>query len=115
MPPTPAPLQAQDFGLSLTTLPSEAQAVALAQAIVAQGLGACVQIIPLRSIYRWEGQVCNETEWQLSIKLPRAGFEALSQFIRSQHPYQVPELVMLPFLAGSDDYLGWVAAQVSGA
>lgn len=107
----PTPPDPDHFGIALTTLPTEAQALALAQAIVTQGLGACVQITPLRSVYRWQGQVCQEAEWQLSIKLPRAGFEALARFIRSQHPYQVPELLMLPLVAAAPDYLAWVAGQ----
>ena len=92
----------------LTTTASEAQAETLARQIVEARLGACVQIQPVRSFYRWKDALCAEPEWQLSIKTPQARFEALAQFIGARHDYETPEIVQIPISAGSGDYLRWV-------
>ena len=92
----------------LTTTASEAQAETLARQIVEARLGACVQIQAIKSFYRWEGALCAEAEWQLSIKTPQARFEALAQFISTHHAYETPEIVQIPIIAGSGDYLRWV-------
>ena len=92
----------------LTTTASEAEANVLARQIVEARLGACVQILPVRSIYRWKGALCSEPEWQLSIKTRQARFEALAQFITAHHAYETPEIVQIPIAAGSAAYLRWV-------
>lgn len=92
----------------LTTTASEAEANALARQIVEERLGACVQILPVKSIYRWKGALCAEPEWQLSIKTRQARFEALAQFITAHHAYETPEIVQIPIAAGSVAYLRWV-------
>ena len=102
---------ASAYCLVLTTLASEAQADALARQIVEARLGACVQIQPLKSIYRWKGALCVELEWQLSIKTRQARFEALAQFITAHHPYETPEIVQIPITAGSAAYLRWLDAE----
>ena len=99
---------ANSYCLVLTTLASEAQADALARQIVEARLGACVQILPVKSIYRWKGALCAEPEWQLFIKTRRARFETLAQFIKAHHAYETPEIVQIPITAGSAAYLRWV-------
>lgn len=96
------------LAIVMTALPDEAQALALAQAIVAVGLGACVQRHAVRSSYVWQGVMHDEVEWVLSIKTARSRFDALAAFIRARHPYELPEIVMLPPLAASADYQRWV-------
>ncbi len=100
--------QATPCCIVLTTTANEAQAETLARQIVEARLGACVQIQPVKSFYRWEGALCAEPEWQLSIKTPQARFEALAQFISANHAYETPEIVQIPISAGSGDYLRWV-------
>ena len=99
---------ATSYCIVLTTTASEAQADAMARQIVEARLGACVQILPVRSIYLWKGALCAEPEWQLSIKTRQARFEALMQFITAHHAYETPEIVQIPVMAGSADYLRWV-------
>ena len=99
---------ATSYCIVLTTTASEAQADTLARQIVEERLGACVQILPVKSIYRWEGVLCAEPEWQLSIKTRRARFEALAQFIMGRHPYETPEILQIPITTGSAAYLRWV-------
>ena len=100
--------QATPCCIVLTTTANEAQAETLARQIVEARLGACVQIQPVKSFYRWKDALCAEAEWQLSIKTPQARFEALAQFISAHHAYETPEIVQIPVSAGSGDYLRWV-------
>jgi periplasmic divalent cation tolerance protein len=100
---------AADFCLVLTTLPDPEQAASLARALVSSGLAACVQIDPIRSIYRWQGQVQEEAEWRLSIKTRHSLYAPLEQWLREHHPYDTPEVVCLPIVDGSASYLHWVA------
>ncbi|MGA8785686.1 MAG: divalent-cation tolerance protein CutA [Polaromonas sp.] len=92
----------------LTTTADEAQAETLARQIVEARLGACVQIQPIRSFYRWKDALCDQPEWRLSIKTRCARFEALAQFISAHHPYETPEIVQIPITDGSAAYLRWV-------
>jgi periplasmic divalent cation tolerance protein len=96
------------YCLVLTTVSTEQQAEALARRIVEAGLGACVQIEAIRSIYRWQGALCDEPEQRLSIKTRTARFRALESFIRAHHSYETPEIVQIPITAGSTAYLQWI-------
>lgn len=96
------------YCIVLTTAASEAQADALARQIVEARLGACVQIEAIKSIYRWKSEVCAEPEWRLSIKTRQARFDALAQFITTQHAFETPQIVLIPVTGGSADYLRWV-------
>ncbi|MFC5519748.1 divalent-cation tolerance protein CutA [Polaromonas jejuensis] len=101
---------ATPYCIVLTSTASEAQAETLARQIVEARLGACVQIQPIRSFYQWQGQLCAEPEWQLSIKTQQARYQELEQFILARHAYETPEIVQIPITAGSKDYLRWVDA-----
>lgn len=89
----------------------EKDAPSLARRLVEERLAACVNILPgVRSVYRWEGEVREETEAVLLIKTaPRTagGFE---QRFRELHSYQCPELLMIPVEQGLEDYFHWVIA-----
>jgi periplasmic divalent cation tolerance protein len=96
------------YCLVLTTVSTAQQAEALARRIVEAGLGACVQIEAIRSIYRWQGALCDEPEQRLSIKTRTGRFGALESFIRAHHSYETPEIVQIPITAGSTAYLQWI-------
>ena len=98
----------------LTTMPDEAQAEALARQIVVAGLGACVQVQPIKSFYLWKDEACCTPEWRLSIKTLNVQYARLEEFIRARHSYETPEIVRVPIEAGSEDYLQWVAAGSAG-
>jgi periplasmic divalent cation tolerance protein len=99
--------------LVLVTAPTAEVAAGLARALVEARLAACGSVVPgLRSIYRWEGRVCDEPEALLLLKTTRGRFQALRDEVLRRHPYQVPEVVALPVEAGSAAYLAWVKAQV---
>jgi periplasmic divalent cation tolerance protein len=98
-----------DYVLVLTTLPADADAGSFARSLVEERLAACVSLLPvMESIYRWEGQVEQEAERQVVIKTARARVVALWERVRTLHPYDVPEFVVLPIVDGNEAYLRWV-------
>jgi len=102
------------YCLVLTTTATAQEAQSLAQAIVEARLGACVQIQPIQSIYRWQGRLCNETEFRLSVKTPQAHYAALERFIGAHHSYETPEIVQIAISAGSAAYLQWLDEETQG-
>jgi periplasmic divalent cation tolerance protein len=105
---SPAPHPA-DFVVVLMTAPDADVAGRIANTLVDERLVACANILPgLRSIYRWEGKVCDEPEVLCLMKSRLDLFPALRDRITNLHPYQVPEIVALPLVAGSTPYLDWV-------
>jgi periplasmic divalent cation tolerance protein len=90
-----------------TTVATRAQAQALAQTVVAQGLAACAQIEAIDSIYHWQGQLRQEPEFRISFKTLPAHRAALEAAIKAAHPYDLPQMVVLLAQAG-DDYAAWV-------
>lgn len=97
------------FIVVLVTCGSEEEAERIARSLVNERLAACVNLLPpIRSIYRWEGKVCDEREWLLIIKTQAERFRQLEHRIRSLHSYSVPEIISLPILEGSSPYLAWV-------
>lgn len=103
-----------DFIQITTTTDSEAAAQEIAAHLVEQRLAACVQVLgPIRSTYRWEGKVETSAEWLCVIKSRAALYSEIEQAIRERHSYDVPEIIAIPILAGSDSYLTWLAEQVT--
>lgn len=100
------------YGIVLTTVGSKAEAVVIASALVEAKLAACVNLFPMESVYRWQGTLQRETEWQLVIKTRLDCFDKLAAKVRSLHSYDTPELIALPIERGSKDYLSWLGAQV---
>ena len=96
-----------------TTWPSEADATRAAETVVTERLAACAQVQgPIASVFRWEGKVDRATEWHCHLKTTAARYPALEARLRALHPYQVPEIVAVPAVAGSAPYLAWVREQV---
>jgi uncharacterized protein involved in tolerance to divalent cations len=102
------------FVTVLTTTASEAEAEAIAEALLADGLAACVQMTEVRSRYVWQGQVQRETEQLLLIKSRADLFEIVRGKIRAMHSYDTPEIIALPIAAGDADYLTWLAGATGG-
>jgi periplasmic divalent cation tolerance protein len=96
----------------LTTAPDEGVAATLARALVEERLAACVNLIPgARSIYRWEGALQDDSEVVLIIKSHRNRTQALAARINDLHPYELPEVLVLPVSGGSVPYLEWIATE----
>lgn len=82
--------------------------MAIAQALIQDKLAACVNMLPVESVYTWQGQVQQEREYQLLIKTHLANYPALEAKIRELHSYEVPEIIAVPILQGSAAYLQWI-------
>lgn len=99
----------------LVTCGSEEEALKIANALVEDHLAACVNLIaPIRSIYRWQGRICDEKEWLLIIKTQKPWFEALEKKVKSLHSYSVPEIIGLPITDGSSAYVSWIRENTEG-
>lgn len=97
--------------LVLCNAPDQACAEQLARQLVSEGLAACVNLLPpVRSLYRWQGVIESADEVPLWIKTTAAAYPALEARLLQLHPYQVPEIIALPVLAGSALYLDWLRA-----
>lgn len=98
----------------LVTAASEEQAAEIASALVTEQLAACVNIVAkIRSIYRWQGKLCDDQETLLVIKTQTALFEPLRQRVREHHSYDCPEVICLPIEAGDPDYLQWLTKETT--
>lgn len=103
-----------DVLVVLCTCPDEETAGALAAGLVEERLAACVNILPaIRSIYRWQGETCDDAEALMVIKTTAEAFAAVQDWLIDAHPYDTPEVIALPVAAGSAVYLGWVTGEVS--
>jgi periplasmic divalent cation tolerance protein len=98
----------------LTTCDSEMLAEQLARHLVEHRLAACVNILPrARSVYRWQEKIEDAGEWVLLIKSRRDLFAPLRAEIQKLHTYEVPEVIAIPIVDGSDAYLGWLDGQLT--
>ncbi|WP_426730456.1 divalent-cation tolerance protein CutA [Myxococcus faecalis] len=98
-----------DAILVLVTAPSADKAAELARSLVEEQLAACGNILPgLRSIYRWEGKVQDDSEALILFKTRASLFDALRSRIVEQHPYDVPEVLRLDIADGHAPYLAWI-------
>lgn len=95
-----------------TNLPDTATAQALARQLVEHRVAACVQIgSRMQSTYRWCGTLEQTEEVSLQIKTTQARYGEVEAAIRTAHPYQVPEIVAVPIVAGLPAYLDWIVAE----
>ena len=102
-----------DKRIILATAGSREEADRLAEALVERRLAACVNVVgPMRSVYRWQGEVERADEFLLLIKSTAAQFAAVAAAIQELHSYELPECVELAITAGSDAYLKWLADNV---
>ncbi len=107
-------LMSSDAILVLTTCPDEATAARIAADLVEAGLAGCVNRVPgVRSTYRWEGRLQDEPEVLLIIKTLATRYQTLEMRLKSLHPYQVPEIIAVPVVSGSSDYLSWLRTAAS--
>jgi periplasmic divalent cation tolerance protein len=103
---------ASDAAVVLVACPDEPTAMAIARALVEEGLAACVSVSgEMRSIYRWRGTVEEARERLLVVKARADRLDALAARIVALHPYEVPELLALPVDRGLGPYLAWLRAE----
>ncbi len=94
----------------LITAASREEAGRIARRLVEDRLAACVNILPqVQSLFIWEQKLSQEDEVLLVVKSRRARFEQLAAAVKQLHSYSVPEIIALPIVVGSTDYLRWVS------
>jgi periplasmic divalent cation tolerance protein len=107
--------QNNQYGVVLVTAGSKGEAEAIAHSLIQARFAACVSLMPIQSVYTWQDKVYQEEEWQLMIKTDLNQFADLETKIREIHSYEVPEIIALPILAGSQPYLDWISEQTQSA
>lgn len=105
-----------DVVIVLSTAPDSKTAQALAQGLLQARLAACVSLLPAtQSMYWWEGEIESAQEVTLLIKTAQPLAASVQDFIVKHHPYQTPEVVVLPVVSGLQKYLAWVEAETAPA
>ena len=99
-----------------STCGSEAEAERLARHLVEAHLAACVNVVaPVRSFYRWKGAIEDAQEWLLIIKTARSLFDGLRTALETAHSYELPEVLALPVVEGSPNYLAWLEGELASS
>jgi periplasmic divalent cation tolerance protein len=94
------------------TMPEGDVPASIARTVVEEKLAACANLVPaVRSIYRWKGEVCDDSEVLAILKTTDDRFEALRARLVELHPYDCPEVLAVPVAKGHEDYLRWVVEQ----
>jgi len=97
----------------MTSVGTEQQAVEISEELIARRLATCINIVPcLRSIYRWKGKVCEDTEYLLLIKTPLSFFESVSEAICELHSYELPEILAVKVEAAEAAFQSWIHRMV---
>jgi periplasmic divalent cation tolerance protein len=100
--------------LVYVTVQDAAEAAAIGRALVTERLAACANILgPARSFYRWQGEVCDESEHILMAKTTRSGVDALTARVVALHSASLPCVVALPITGGHGPFLDWIAAETA--
>lgn len=94
----------------LTTTASDEHAERIVDAVLEAKLAACLQLLPIKSCYVWEGRIARDNEVLMLIKAKSADYDDLAACIRAAHTYEVPEIVRLDIAAGDKPYLDWISA-----
>lgn len=94
----------------ITTVGTEQEANELAEELIGRRLAACVNILSgVRSVYRWKGRICKDSEFLLVIKSMEEEVEEIRSTILELHSYELPEVLAIPIQRGDDRFLGWIA------
>jgi periplasmic divalent cation tolerance protein len=111
---SPSEAAAAPVQVVLVTAPDAEVGTRLARAVVEERLAACVNLVPgVRSIYRWAGAVQEDDEVLLVIKTREDRVAALSRRVHELHPYELPELIAVAVLGGSERYLAWLREEAA--
>ena len=98
-----------EYYVVFITASNEEEAATIATVLVNEGLAKCVNIIKnIRSIYIWQGKVEDGAESMMVAKTKKTDFPALIKRVKELHGYDVPEIIAIPIVDGSEDYLKWL-------
>lgn len=91
------------------TVSNEEEGVNIAKKLVEEKLAGCINIVrDIRSVYTWQGKIEDEHELLLIVKSDRKLFKRLKDRVKELHSYTVPEIIAIPIIEGSEDYLKWL-------
>ncbi|HED18148.1 MAG TPA: divalent-cation tolerance protein CutA [Gammaproteobacteria bacterium] len=100
---------ADDIQIVFCTVPDPDSGQRIASHLVEYRLAACVNLIPeIKSVYRWKGEICTDSESLLMIKSRVADYKDLESTLCRLHPYELPEIIAVPLTNGLSAYLDWV-------
>ena len=98
----------------LITAKNARECARIARHLLDKRLIACANLVPqVRSLYRWKGKVADEKECWMILKSSRKLFPAIQAEVETLHSYHVPEVIALPIIDGSPNYLNWIAENVT--
>lgn len=103
-----------EYGMVLTTVEPGQQQVII-DGLLKANLAACIQVLPIDSHYVWQDEICHEQEMLLIIKTRQSLYHNVETIIAQLHPYEVAQIVMVPFIEGFNPYLSWLDVQTQGA
>lgn len=105
----------EPIAVVVTSVGTEQQAVEISEELVARSLATCINVVPcLRSVYRWKGKICTDSEYLLLIKTRRSLFQAVSEAIRELHSYELPEVLEFPVGNAEPSFHRWIAETATG-
>ncbi len=95
------------------TTPSKNAAQKICRELLRERLAACAQIIgPMSSSYWWQSKITSAKEWLCLLKTDETHYQKLERKIKRLHPYEIPEIIALPIITGSTDYLCWLKKEL---
>lgn len=96
------------------TVPNKKLAKEITKVLMKHRLAACVSMVEnVKSIFSWEGEICEEKEVLMMIKTRRANYGKIKLVIEDMHTYSIPEIIALPIVDCSEDYLKWLAKETA--
>jgi len=102
----------EDFVVILVTVSSEEEAKKITASLLEKKFAACVNLVKdIESIYRWKGKISNEKEVLMLIKTRKKLFKSVEEEVKKIHSYELPEIIALPIISGSKDYLYWIDSE----
>src|SRR5579862_1203914 len=106
-------MRGDDVIVMLTSVGTEQQALDIGEALVRRRYATCVNLVPsTRSIYRWKGKVCEDSEFLLVIKTLAREYDAVAHTIREVNSYELPEILSFGIRDGDPKFCAWVAEMV---
>lgn len=97
-----------DYVIVITTIDAEDKAKELSSSLVKDRLVACAQRTRIESVYEWDGEIQDEPEFLILLKTSGANQQAVIDALKERHPYDEPEIIVVPIVGGSAGYLGWI-------
>ncbi|MEM2145096.1 MAG: divalent-cation tolerance protein CutA [Candidatus Jordarchaeaceae archaeon] len=103
----------EEYVQVFTTVGKREHAELIARTLVEKRLAGCVQIVgPIVSTYWWKNNVETSEEWLCFIKSVKSLYSELEKAVREVHPYETPEIIAVPIISGSKEYLQWLSSEV---